>query len=519
MTAPVAVPRRKLIRWSIGSVVGVLGGLWIAVVVLSRAPILRERLVETLNDRLDAQVELGRFEVRTFPVLRIHGDRLTLRLKGQTNPAPLIEIRHFEVTGGLFGLLHRPRRFTSVELEGLRITIPPRTEHDREAGRRAGGTLGSGPVVIDHVEARDAQLIIVPKDARKQPKVFAIHNLALDSVGFNRAMPFTATLTNPIPRGEIATKGSFGPWVKGDPGSTPVTGRYSFGAVDLATITGVGGTLTSLGDFTGQLSEIDVRGTTSTPDFRLDIGGEPVLLNTRFHAVVDGTNGNTYLRRVDATLADTPITVQGAIVSEPDVTGRTLQIDATIKDGRVEDVLRLAVSAPRPVMLGRIGLQASLTLPPGTSRVADRLRLNGRFALVRAQFTDAGVQEQLATLSRRAQGRKADEPIARIVSDMHGTFVMQNGMLRFQTLRFDVPGASVDLTGLYALHAQQVDFVGTLAMDAPVSKVMGGGIKGFFLKPFDPLFRKRGKGALVPITIRGPREQPKFGVSWRKVFK
>jgi len=64
-----------------------------------------------------------------------------------------------------------------------------------------------------------------------------------------------------------------------------------------------------------------------------------------------------------------------------------------------------------------------------------------------------------------------------------------------------------------------VDFTGTLGMDATVSKAMGGGIKGFLLKPFDPLFRKKGKGALIPITIKGSREQPKFGVKWGKVFK
>ena len=44
-------------------------------------------------------------------------------------------------------------------------------------------------------------------------------------------------------------------------------------------------------------------------------------------------------------------------------------------------------------------------------------------------------------------------------------------------------------------------------------------IKGFFLKPFDPIFRKDGKGTVVPITISGPREQPKFGVQWSKVIK
>jgi hypothetical protein len=56
-------------------------------------------------------------------------------------------------------------------------------------------------------------------------------------------------------------------------------------------------------------------------------------------------------------------------------------------------------------------------------------------------------------------------------------------------------------------------------MDATISQAVGGGVKGFFLKAVDPIFKKDGKGAVIPITIKGPREQPKFGLEWGKVFK
>ena len=39
-----------------------------------------------------------------------------------------------------------------------------------------------------------------------------------------------------------------------------------------------------------------MKGQTTTPDFSIDVGGTPVPLETTFHAVVDGTNGNTYLK-------------------------------------------------------------------------------------------------------------------------------------------------------------------------------------------------------------------------------
>lgn len=508
----------KLVRWFIGITGGVLVGLWIALLSLSRAPILQQKLVEVLSDQLDAEVELGNFSVRAFPLVRIHGDRLKLRLKGQTSPSPFIEIRHFEVTGGLFGLLHRQRRFKSVELEGLRITIPPRTGDDREAGNKAGSAV-AGPVLIDLVTSKDAELIIVPRNPLKSPKVFAIHDLRLESVGFNRTMPFVATLTNAIPKGEIATTGTFGPWIKGDPGQTPLTGHYNFNRADLNTIKGIAGILQSAGEFSGHLEEIDVRGTTSTPDFSIDVGGTPVPLTTTFHAVVDGTNGNTYLKQVDGKLADTPISAAGSIDSEPGVKGRTVKLDVKIIEGRIEDVLKLAVRAAKPVMSGAIALQAVLLLPPGEAKVIDRLQLDGRFALEHAQFADPVVRERLAELSRRAQGKKPDEPIGRIVSNMRGRFTLKGATIRFSPVAFTLPGAEVVLTGVYGLRSEALDFTGTFSMEAPISEAAGGGIRGFFLKAVDPIFRKHGKGAVIPITVTGPREQPKFGVVWGKVFK
>jgi hypothetical protein len=225
------------------------------------------------------------------------------------------------------------------------------------------------------------------------------------------------------------------------------------------------------------------------------------------------------LKQVDGKLEDTPISAAGEVESKPGVKGRTVRLDVKIVDGRIQDVLKLAVRAKNPVMLGQIAMQSALLLPPGDAKVIDRLELNGRFALEHAVFTDKGVQEKLAELSRRAQGKKPDEPIGKLASNMRGHFVMGGGKIRFDPLEFDLPGATVHLTGVYAMRSQQLDFTGTLAMDATISKAAGGGIKGFFLKAIDPIFRKHGKGAVVPITIKGAREEPKFGVDWGKVFK
>jgi hypothetical protein len=66
-------------------------------------------------------------------------------------------------------------------------------------------------------------------------------------------------------------------------------------AIELGGLKGIGGVLSSVGDFRGRLDRIEVEGTTSVPDFSLDSANHPMQLFTRYHAIVDGTNGDTYL--------------------------------------------------------------------------------------------------------------------------------------------------------------------------------------------------------------------------------
>lgn len=506
----------KVVRWFIGIAGGVLVAMWIFVAFGSRTPVLREALVEAVREKLDADVELQSFDADMFPLPRITGDGLRLRLRDQREKQPLIEIAHFDVQGGIWGLLQRPRRFKSVTLDGLKISIPPRSGHDRESGNVAAAQMTEGPIVIDQVISRNAELVLLPKQAGKEPRRFDIHDLRLKSVGFNRSMPFHATLTNPVPQGLIDAAGSFGPWRAAEPGDTPLKGHYAFKHADLNTIHGIAGTLSSEGEFSGKLGEIDVRGKTSTPNFSVDVGGRPVPLDTEFHAVVDGTNGDTYLKRVDAKFLDTALTASGAITGQPGVKGRTVKLDVHMDHGKIDDVLRLAVKSPHPVMNGALALDTSLLIPPGSAKVADRLQLNGRFAIEQGRFTDPAVHTKLLTLSRRSQGKDVDAPAGRVLSNMRGEFSLKNGVARFKTLTFEVPGAGVDLAGDYGLRSEQLSFAGTLSMQATISEAAGGGVKGVLLKGIDPLFKKGGHGAVVPFRIHGSREKPEFGLDVKK---
>jgi hypothetical protein len=228
--------------------------------------------------------------------------------------------------------------------------------------------------------------------------------------------------------------------------------------------------------------------------------------------VVDGTNGDTYLKTVDAKLRETGISARGAIVGKKGAKGRTVQLEVGIASGRMEDLLELAVKSERPVLTGEIALHTDFTLPPGPEDVIERLRLNGEFDLGSARFADPGVREKLATMSQRARGGDPDEAPSGVLTDLEGKFRLTNSVVSLADLRFHIPGATVRLAGTYGLRSEAIELDGTLRMQATISEAAGGGLKGVFLKMIDPLFRKKGAGAVIPIRVRGTRKDPKFGL-------
>ena len=529
----------KVAKWTGVGVLATLVVLTIVAAAGSRTEPLRRLVVATLAERLDSDVELRAFSVDTFPRVVIGGEGLKLRLRGQPpSVPPLIEIESFTVHSGLFDLMRRPRRFRQVTLQGLVVNIPPgglkkqgnpiadavksaRDDTKREESKaEREASKPTSPILIDELIADGALLRIIPRREGKLPKEFAIHALNMRTLGLAQEMPFTATLTNPIPKGQIDTTGAFGPWKKEDPGTTPLRGKYSFQKADLGTIKGIGGILDSIGEFSGQLDRIAVKGETHTPDFHLTLSKQPVALDTKFEAVVDGTDGDTYLNRVDARFLKTSLTAKGAVVGTKGVKGRTVNLNIDIHEGRIEDLLRLAVKGEKPLLVGRVGLKTDFHLPPGEPDVIDRLELQGQFDVGAAKFTDPKVQEKLTGMSRRARGLEPGESAGNVVSDLSGTFRLRKAALSFSKLAFGIPGALVQLNGAYGLKSELIEFDGTVRMDATISDAADvGGIRGFLLKAVDPLFRKKGAGALIPIKVRGTKDDPKFGLDVGRVFK
>ncbi|HWZ98374.1 MAG TPA: hypothetical protein VN025_11490 [Candidatus Dormibacteraeota bacterium] len=483
--------------------------------------ILREKVEQELSERFQSKVELKALHVYVFPRIGVVGESLTLRHHNRTDIPPLIQVERFSFTMGLIGLIRPIKHIDVVHLDKLQITLPPRGDKNKQPALKENQEqtkLKLPKTVVGKIVCHDADIFTTPTKPGKEPLDWEIHNLVLDKVESDKPFGFRGTLTNGKPIGEIATQGQFGPWDADDPGNSPVAGEYTFKDADLGPFPGIAGTLSSAGQFNGPLNELTVKGVTDTPDFSLDKVGRPVALHTEFDATVDGTNGDTLLHPVRATLIRSLILAEGRIVLVPKE-GHLIVLDVSTPQGRIEDMLSLAINSEKPLMTGPVKLKAKMTVPPGKAKALEKLILDGSFGVEDAKWSSPELREKLESLSRHAQGKPENEDVGSSVSDLKGSFHLEKGVIEFRSLTFGVEGALIDLAGTYNIRGGDLDFHGHLRLQAKLSQTVTGA-KSFFLKAFDPFFAKNGAGTELPITITGTRDKPVFGVSvFHKTFK
>jgi hypothetical protein len=564
----------------------------VAVAARHVEPFLRARIVAALGERFDARVELDSFHVslesglhgrwgvfaegrglRMWPNKHIMDEEPSLATP--ETDKPLIRVDEFHFHAPLRFESGKPLRISLVQIEGLAVVVPPRTHDTGSAG--TSGAAGAPPhsepdstgagnngqaesevqtdsksqadskgqnrdagflsmVIVDRVECNNAELVLETNKPGKLPLGFEIAHLRLTGVTADGPIGFDADLTNPRPLGQIHTTGSFGPWQAEDPGESAVTGDYQFGQADLGGFKGIAGILNSTGHYVGTLRNIQVDGETDTPDFRLTHFGNPMPLHTKFHARVDGTDGDTWLDPVDATLGQSHFTARGQVVRfnigseagqqaatdsavekvSPFRGGHNIDLTVDVDRGRIEDFLKLASHNGKTILTGAVAVKTTLHIQPGPEPVEERLNLKGTFDLDDAVFASASIQDRIRELSIRGQGRPKDvktTDAASIDSTMASDFQMVGGVITLPNLKYTVPGALIQLKGTYGVVGGAIDFTGNAQLQATVSEIVGGW-KGLLLKPADRFFKKDGAGTEVPIRVNGTREDPKFGLDF-----
>ena len=88
--------------------------------------------------------------------------------------------------------------------------------------------------------------------------------------------------------------------------------------------------------------------------------------------------------------------MRGGVVRGLGESAKTVKLDVVFHEGYIEDLMRLAIKGPQPMLRGPIALGVKMQWPPGKGDIADKLRLSGTFVLRQADFTSATVKDKIA---------------------------------------------------------------------------------------------------------------------------
>jgi AsmA-like C-terminal region len=506
-------------RWIAAALIVLMAliAIGVRIVIRHAQPILRARVIETLATRFKSRVELEGIQVSVTNGLEVSGEGL--RIFGATDPnpsedgvQPLLEIQEFRFHTGLRNLFREPMHVETVFVKGLTMNIPPKENRQQMGNMRRGGKMS---VAVGRFVCNDTRLIINTLKPGKLPLQFDISDLKMRDIGPGKPLFFEATLVNPKPTGDIQSTGQFGPLNEESPRNTAVEGTYTFTHADLGTLKGIAGILSSSGKYGGTLGRIEVEGKTDTPDFRVNVSQHPVHLHTDFHAIVDGTDGDTYLQPVKARFLNSWLTARGKVIRVKP-RGHDIELNVVLGQARIEDLLRLGVRTDPPIMSGAVAMTTKLRLPPSDADLSRRLQLEGDFHVPAGHFTNEKLQDRIDSFSLRSQGKpKLARQLSHddVLSDLSGTFILKDGVLSFSLLRFMVPGTHADMTGQYSLDGNTFDFHGKMKLDAKLSQMLTGW-KSILLKPVDPFFHKHGAGTELPFKVTGTRSEPHFGLDF-----
>lgn len=483
-------------------------------------PFSERTVASSLRETFPSNVTIEHFKTVYFPRPGCTADGITFH--STSSPAdspPVVTIQKLRIQGSYADFIFRPHRISRAYLDGLRVEIPPL----KNTGAFSGGYTDSR-MTIGEVKANGAVLEFAAENGKPATR-FDIHELSLTEVSAQGGMAYRVAMRNPLPPGEIVSMGHFGPFQPSDPSQTPVSGAFSFQRAELGVFKGVAGTVDSKGTFSGPLGSVNVEGATDSPDFEVVRSGHAARLSTHFQLTVNGINGDVALTNVNASYFNTAISANGSVADKEGWDKKFTTLDFAVRDGRIQDILRLIVKENRPPMSGATSFKAHVTVPPEGKPFLKEVTLQGEFDIENGHFEKPSRQQSVDELSETARGEKKDKPEEKkeepveedVTSHTHGRVDVHDGVATFSELLYSVPGADARMHGTFNLLNEKVDLHGTLRMDAKFSQSTSG-IKALFAKVLDPFLNKK-HGSVVPVLVDGTYSNPHFGLDLNPIKK
>jgi hypothetical protein len=482
--------RTKFIVISLLILTLVAAGL--AIFVKYHWPFREEAVRARLAGNISAEIRIGAFRQRFFPPGCVAENVI---FTGNGSGPPLISIRRLTISTNLAGLVRH--RVTTVRAEGIHLVLG---RSDFARARASKEKLSVDKLVADDAEVE------VSQGANHSPLKFLFHVFQLQNLGGIGATKFIAVFDNPLPAGLIRTSGQFGPWKGRSPASTAVTGEYSLENADLGVFKTIAGRVSSNGKFRGSFAEIEIEGSTSTPELQISRTHHGVPLQTRFSATVNATNGEARLNAVRANFGRDIISAQGSIARRSGGK-RTAVLDLHCERGRVEDTFYPFIHSPKSPLRGDIAFDMHASIPSGPGSFLTKIDLSSSFRMWNAEFTNPQTEIRLSKVSERPHQKEPDELAARL----DGRVTVSSGVAHFSNLSVEDQGASAWFNGNYNLLDNRVSLRGSLKTEASLTKTTSG-IKSIFAKVLEPLFKIRPHQTVVPVKIGGTFQHPSFGL-------
>jgi hypothetical protein len=476
----------------------------VLLVLAAEWPFTREATIRSLERVSASDVHIINFQKTFFPSPGYVAQDVTFKRPGSR---PIATIGKITCKGTWAAMLSFTHRISRMDLDGVQVYIPahvpPPLRKHAEAKIKT---------TVTQLFANGAILDIAPREQGGQTLRFAFPALTLSNLARSKAIHFQVLMRNPNPAGDLKVSGTVGPFISGKVADTRIFGAFQFRHADLSAYKVIGGTLSADGRFQGTLGRSDVSGDAKIPNFEITSSRHSLGLTAEYHAIVNGVNGDVAVQSAQAHFLGTILLAHGAIAGQK---AKTVSLDFDARQARIQDVLRLFVSAERPPLNGPMSFRAHVVLPPTHRPFIRRVKLDGNFTITDADFSNSKTQEKVDELSARARGNKGQikrNGPERITEDLKGNVRLRDGIATLSSALFGLPGAVARGSGTYDVTTKAIDLRARLAMHVSVSKAAGG-VKSILLIPIDPLFKKNGAGSVLPVRISGTYSHPIFKVS------
>ena len=504
---------RALRRWILTSVAVVTAGVAVGAVLLAMNwPFTQTAVTKALEDRFARDVKIQNFRSTYFPPGCVAEGIEFLHRRRKDLP-PLITVQALTIRASYGGLLRIHKLVNDVQVAGLHVLVPPKNPNAARQTFPLTNSTSGKTLTIGEITADGAVLEFISEHPAVDRFTLEIDHLILDHVGESDPVTFHARFSNTEPPGEIRSDGRFGPWNDDDPASTALSGSYTYQHAKLGVFDGIAGTLSSQGKFSGTVGHIDAEGDIDVPDFKVSGSAHEVHLASNFHAVIDGTNGDTYLSRVESHFGRTTVISQGDVKGHPGQHGKTAMLNMSVSQGRIEDLLRLFTGTAQPAETGDVRLQMKVELPPGPQAFLRRLRLDGELGIGSGRFTDPKVQEPVNRLAESARGetKKQEElDAATVLSNLMGHVLADGGIANLSKISFSEPGTLAEIEGTYNLVDKKLNLRGVLHTSGKLADTTSG-FKSVVLKALGPFIKKKSI-TVVPFVITGTSSDPSFAL-------